>query len=65
MLLSLVLERFVVAVIGMAIGSAVGIWLSRWVLGFLDVTLDGIPVVSPIPGGRTGHGSPDNDDISH
>ena len=44
-LLSLVLERFLVMVIGIAIGSAVGLWLSRWVLGFLDVTIDGTPVV--------------------
>ena len=44
-LLSLMLERFLVMVIGIAIGSAVGLWLSHWVLGFLDVTIDGTPVV--------------------
>ncbi|MDA0988544.1 MAG: ABC transporter permease [Chloroflexi bacterium] len=47
-LLSLVLERFVVAVIGIGVGSAVGVWLSRWVLGFLDVTIDGSPVIPPM-----------------
>ena len=47
-LLSLVLERFVAAVIGIAVGSAVGVWLSRWVLGFLDVTVDGSPVIPPM-----------------
>jgi hypothetical protein len=47
-LLSLVLERIVVAVIGIAIGSGVGIWLSRWVLGFLDVTADGTTAVPPM-----------------
>lgn len=47
-LLSLVLERLVVAIIGIAVGSAVGIWLSRWVLGFLDVTTSGTTVVPPM-----------------
>ena len=47
-LLSLVLERVMVVVIGAAIGSGAGLWLSRWVLGFLDVTSDGSPVVPPM-----------------
>ena len=47
-LLSLVLERFLVMITGIAIGSAVGLWLSRWVLGFLDKTIDGTPVVPPM-----------------
>lgn len=47
-LLSLVLERFLVAVIGIVIGSGVGLWLSHWVLGSLDVTVDGSSVVPPM-----------------
>ena len=47
-LLSLIVERLAVAVMGAAIGMGVGAWLSRWVLGFLDVTIDGTPVVPPM-----------------
>ena len=47
-LLSLIVERFMVAVMGGAIGVGVGAWLSRWVLGFLDVTIDGTTVVPPM-----------------
>ena len=46
--LSLGLERIVVAVFGIGAGSAVGVWLGRWVLGFLDVTVSGRPVVPPM-----------------
>ena len=46
--LSLALERVMVAVIGLGVGSAVGIWLGRWVLGFLDITSRGHPVVPPM-----------------
>jgi hypothetical protein len=46
--LSLVLEKTVVAIVGIAIGSAVGIWLSQWVLGFLDETIGGTAVVPPM-----------------
>ncbi len=48
LLLSLTLERVVVAVLGIAAGSAIGIWLGRWVLGFLDITSTGHPVVPPM-----------------
>ena len=47
-LLSLVFERAIVAATGAAIGSVAGLWLGRWVLGFLDVTSDGSPVVPPM-----------------
>ena len=45
---SLGLERIVVAVLGIGAGSAVGLWLGRWVLGFLDVTASGRSVVPPM-----------------
>ena len=48
LLLSLALERVVVAIIGIAAGSALGIWLGRWVLGYLDITASGQPVVPPM-----------------
>ena len=48
LLLSLALERSVVALLGIAAGSAIGVWLSRWVLGFLDITASGRPVVPPM-----------------
>ena len=48
MLLSLALERAVVALVGIAAGTAIGIWLSRWVLGFLDITAAGQPVIPPM-----------------
>ena len=47
-LLSLALERFVVAALGIAAGTAIGIWLSRWVLGFLDITATGKDVLPPM-----------------
>ena len=46
--LLLALERIVVAVLGIAAGSAIGFWLSRWVLGFLDITASGRPLVPPL-----------------
>jgi hypothetical protein len=47
-LLSLTLERVVVTVLGLAVGSILGYLLSRWVLGFLDVTPGGLPIVPPV-----------------
>ena len=47
-LLSLALERALVALLGIAAGTAIGIWLSRWVLGFLDITAAGEPVIPPM-----------------
>jgi ABC-type antimicrobial peptide transport system permease subunit len=46
--LSLALERAVLAVLGVAAGSAIGIGLGRWVLGFLDLTAGGRPVIPPM-----------------
>ena len=39
--LSIVLERILVGVIGMLAGTMLGISLSNWILGFLDITADG------------------------
>ena len=47
-LLSLVLERVVVAGFGMALGGVVGYWLSRWVIGFLDTTATGRDIIPPV-----------------
>ncbi len=47
-LLSQVFERAIVLGVGAAIGSVLGLWLGRWVLGFLGVTSDGSPVVPPM-----------------
>ena len=48
LILSLALERIIVVVLGIAAGSVIGIWLGRWVLGFLDITASGRPVVPPM-----------------
>ena len=48
MLLSLALERVVVAGLGMVLGSVVGYWLSRWVIGFLDTTATGREIIPPV-----------------
>jgi FtsX-like permease family len=47
-LLSLTLERVVVTALGLAVGSVLGYLLSRWVLGFLDVTPGGLSIVPPV-----------------
>ncbi|MCH7606081.1 MAG: FtsX-like permease family protein [Chloroflexi bacterium] len=46
--LSLAVERVFLAVVGLVVGSLVGVWLSRWVLGFLDITVRGRPVIPPM-----------------
>ena len=46
--LSLALERAVVALVGLATGSAVGYLLARWVLGLLDQTASGQSIVPPV-----------------
>lgn len=48
MVFSLTLERLVVAALGIGIGSAMGVWLGRWVLGYLDITVTGQQVVPPM-----------------
>ena len=47
-MLVLALERVLVAALGIGIGSAIGIWLGRWVLGFLDITTKGQSVIPPM-----------------
>ena len=46
--LSLALERLLVAALGIGAGSVIGVWLSRWVLGFLDITPTGGLVIPPM-----------------
>ena len=46
--LSLALERVLVAALGIGVGSVIGVWLSRWVLGFLDITPRGNLVIPPM-----------------
>ena len=48
MILSLALEKAVVAVLALAAGGVLGVWLGRWVLGFLDLTASGRPLVPPL-----------------
>ena len=46
--LSLALERGLTAIFGLVVGSVVGIWLSRWVLGFMDIDARGSPIIPPM-----------------
>ncbi len=46
--LSLALERAAVAALALAAGGVLGVWLGRWVLGFLDITASGRPLVPPL-----------------
>jgi hypothetical protein len=46
--LSLGLEWLLVAVLGLAAGGAIGLGLGRWVLGSLNVTASGRPVIPPM-----------------
>lgn len=46
--LSLALERAMVAALGIGVGSGIGVWLGIWVLGFLDITPGGQPVIPPM-----------------
>ena len=48
LVLSLVLERVLIAVIAIASGGVLGVWLGQWVLGFLDIDSSGNPLVPPI-----------------
>ena len=45
---SLALERAMVAVVGIGVGSGVGLWMGRLVLGYLDITPRGRPVIPPM-----------------
>ena len=47
-LLALTVERVLVGLIGLAAGSALGIWLARWVLGLLKTDPRGDPVIPPM-----------------
>ena len=47
-LMSLAVERVVIAALGVAAGSAIGLWLGRWVLGLLGITASGRPGVPPM-----------------
>ena len=46
--LALSLQRLLVAALGIGAGSAIGFWLGSWVLGFLDITPRGRPVIPPM-----------------
>ena len=45
---SLALERAVVAIVGIGVGAGVGLWMGRLVLGYLDITPRGRPVIPPM-----------------
>ena len=45
---ALALDSLLVAVLGIAAGTALGIWPGRWLLGFLDPTERGRPLVPPL-----------------
>ncbi len=45
---ALALERLLIAALGIGVGSGLGVWLGRWVLGFLDVTIAGRGVIPPM-----------------
>lgn len=47
-LLFLGVENGVIALAGLALGGALGAWLGRWVLGFLDLAGRGAPSAPPI-----------------
>ena len=47
-MLSLTLERVLVAVIGIATGTAMGIWLAVWLLKDLDITASGGLILPPM-----------------
>ena len=47
-MLAMALERVLVAALGIGIGAAIGIFLGRWVLGFLDITTRGQTVIPPM-----------------
>ena len=48
MLMSLVLERLVVALVGMVVGAVMGTALAWWTLGFLDRSSSGREIVPPM-----------------
>jgi hypothetical protein len=44
---ALLAERLLVAVVGIAAGVALGLWLANWTLGFLDVSTSGVKASPP------------------
>ncbi|MDE2780829.1 MAG: FtsX-like permease family protein [Chloroflexota bacterium] len=44
----LVLERLLVAAVGLAAGAIIGYYLGRWTLGYLGITPGGLPIVPPM-----------------
>ncbi len=44
----LVLERVLVAVLGLVAGTVIGYFLGRWTLGFLEISASGIPIIPPM-----------------
>ena len=44
----LVLERLLVAAVGLTAGAIIGYYLGRWTLGYLGLTPGGLPIVPPM-----------------
>ena len=44
----LVLERLLVAAVGLAAGAVIGYYLGRWTLGYMGFTPGGLPIVPPM-----------------
>ena len=44
----LVLERLLVAAVGLAAGAVIGYYLGRWTLGYMGLTPGGLPIVPPM-----------------
>ncbi|MDE2844723.1 MAG: FtsX-like permease family protein [Chloroflexota bacterium] len=44
----LVLERLLVAAVGLAAGALIGYYLGRWTLGYLGITPGGLPIIPPM-----------------
>ena len=46
--MSIALERTLVMALGMITGTFLGLLLSNWILGFLDITADGLEAIPPM-----------------
>ena len=44
----LILERVLVAAVGLVSGGVIGYYLGRWTLGLMDMTSGGLPIVPPM-----------------